>query len=178
MTRDAVRRRARRPQITRDPWTARRSYVKAEQLLQIAQRLTSRHPGFFVKGKGPGRGNDATNAFMADLRRRAEKKFGPGHVERRICGTNDYSVDFYFEDEATIVEVALGLPNPHTEFERDVVKAALAKDAGFRVERLFFISKPGAYRKCQQPGRAAVAQWARKRHRIAVEIHELRPRGA
>ncbi|SRR6266568_2605435 len=150
--------------------------TKAEELLRLAQRVTSRHPGFFVRGKGPGKGNHATNAFMADLRRAVEARFGPGHAERRICGGNDYSVDFYFEDEATIVEVALGLPNPHTEFERDVVKAALARDAGFSVQRLFFISKPGARKKCQQPGRTAVVQWARKRHRITVEIHELRPR--
>ncbi len=152
--------------------------AKAEQLLRLAQRLTSSHAGFFVRGKGPGRGNHATNAFMADLRRAAEARFGPGHAERKICGSNDYSVDFYFEDEGTIVEVALGLPNPHTEFERDVVKATLAKDAGFHVKRLFFISKPGARKKCQQPGRAAVAHWARKRCGITVEIHELRPRAA
>ena len=100
--------------------------------------------------------------------------FGPGQAERKICGNNDYSVDFYFEAEGTIVEVALGLPNPHTEFERDVVKAALAKEAGYRVKRLFFISKPGARKKCQQPGRAAVAEWELRRYRIKVEVHELR----
>lgn len=104
--------------------------TNAQQLLRLAQRLAWRHLGFFVKGKGPGRGNHATNAFMADLRRAAEARFGPGLAERRICGSNDYCVDFYFEGEGTIVEVALGLPNPHTEYERDVVKAVLAKDSG------------------------------------------------
>ncbi len=70
--------------------------------------------------------------------------------------------------------MALGLPRPSTEFERDILKAIMAKDAGHAVRLLFLISKPGAQKKCAQPGRAAIINWVRNNQRIDVQIRELR----
>jgi hypothetical protein len=145
----------------------------AEKLLRLAQKVVSRHPDFF-ETKGPGRGDRATNAFMADLRAKALKEFGTDYAEKEICGTNGFSVDYYFPSEATVVEVALGLSKPNTEFEKDVLKAIMAKEAGNTVSRLFFISKPGARKKCSHPGRLAIIEWLQRNHRISVEIHELK----
>ena len=149
----------------------------ADRLLDLAQGLVTEHGDFF-QVKGPGRGDHATIAFMRDLRSRARREFGEDHAEQRICGDNAFCVDYYFRSEATIVEVALGLPKPTTEFERDVLKAVMAKDAGHAVERLFFISKPGAEKKCAQPGRTAIINWVRQRHGIEVVVRELRDQAA
>jgi hypothetical protein len=144
----------------------------AERLLGLAQALVAKHPDFF-EVKGPGRGDHATNAFMRDLRSRARREFGADHAEQRICGDNAFRVDYYFRSEATIVEVALGLPRPTTEFERDVLKAVMAKDAGHAVDRLLFISKPGAQKKCAQPGRTAIIKWVRDNHGIEILVRDL-----
>lgn len=149
----------------------------AERLLKLAQELAATRRGFF-EVKGPGAGDHATNAFMRDLRSWARRRFGADYAEQRICGPNAFAVDFYFPTEATIVEVALGLPNPTTEFERDVLKAVMAKEHGHAVDRLFFISKPGARKKCAQPGRTAIINWLRKHHRVRVEVHDLQHREA
>ena len=146
----------------------------ARELLTLAQRLASETPGFFDV-KGPGRGNHATNMFINSLRRQAEEHFGGDHAEQNICGSSGFCVDYYFPNEATIVEIALGLKKPNTEFEKDVWKAVLAQEAGNAVSRLVFISKPGAIAKCQQPGRAAIIQMLERQHGIAVEVHELAP---
>ena len=45
------------------------------------------------------------------MQKRAHAEFEIECWERKICGETSYAVDFYFPDEATIVEVALGLPN-------------------------------------------------------------------
>ena len=145
---------------------------QAQILLSLAKSLASRRPDF-LDTKGPGLGDHATNAFMHDLRTRALKRFGADHAEQKICGPNGFCVDYYFRKEATIVEVALGLPKRTTEFERDVLKAVMAKEQGIPVRRLLFISKPGAINKCAQPGRTAIINWLRKNHRIRVDIHEL-----
>jgi len=145
----------------------------AERLLELAQALTARHTDFF-KVKGPGAGDHATNAFMRDLRARARREFRADYAEQRICGDNAFTVDYYFPSEATIVEVALSLPKPTTEFERDILKAVMAKDAGHAVRRLFFISKPGAQKKCAQPGRTAIINWVGASHEIDVVVRELR----
>jgi len=110
---------------------------------------------------------------MRDLRARALKRFGADHAEQKICGPNGFCVDYYFRKEGTIGEGALGLPKKTTEFERDVLKAVMAKEQGSPVRRLVFISKPGAIKKCAQPGRTAIINWLSQNHRISVEIHEL-----
>jgi len=83
------------------------------------------------------------------------------------------AVDFYFPDEATIVEVALGIKNPNTEYEKDILKAVMAKSLGTRVNKLLFIAKPGGVKKCNQPGRIAVKEWLRRTHSIEVDVLDL-----
>lgn len=143
------------------------------RLYEIAQAIASETPDFF-EVKGPGPGNQATNAFMNELRERATAEFGEDFSEDRICGENAFAVDYYFPEDATIVEIALGLLKPNTEYEKDVLKAIMAKEFGHAVEKLVFISKPGAQSKCAQPGRVAIKEWLVRHHGIVIEVHELR----
>lgn len=142
-------------------------------LLAIAREIASGNPEFQA-ALGPGAGNLATNAFLQEIQKRARIEFdGADFCEQKVCGDNALAVDFYFPEEATIVEVALGLPNPASEFEKDVLKAIMAQELGHEVKRLFFISRPGAARKCSQPGRVAVKKWALENHQLQIEVHEL-----
>lgn len=145
---------------------------RAVQLLRIAREISNQDRDFQAV-KGPGAGNRATNAFLKRLRERATSAFSEDFSEKRICGDTSQAVDFYIPSEATIVEVALGLPNPASEYEKDILKAIMAQGNGYRVRRLFFISRPGASRKCQQPGRAAIATWAKAKHDLVIEVQEL-----
>lgn len=145
---------------------------QVKRLLTLAQELVADTPDF-CEVKGPGAGDHATNAFMLKLRERARVEFGNDYAEQELCSANGFRVDYYFPSEATIVEVALGLPKPKTEFERDVLKCIMAKDAGHAVDRLVFFSKPGAQKKCSQPGRAAIAEWLQRNHGIVIEVFEL-----
>src|SRR5580765_1032360 len=142
-------------------------------LLAIAREIASGNPDFQA-ALGPGAGNLATNAFLQELQRRARVEFGGADFcEKKVCGDNSLAVDFYFPEEATIVEVALGLPNPASEFEKDVLKAIMAQEHGHDVKRLFFISRPGAAKKSSQPGRVAMKEWVEENHSLQIEIHEL-----
>ncbi|MDP9194380.1 MAG: hypothetical protein M3P06_22000 [Acidobacteriota bacterium] len=71
-----------------------------------------------------GDGGVQWTSCVAELRR----LFGTDLAEQTICGTNKFCVDYYFRDEATIVEVAMSLRNPTSEFERDILKAIMAQD--------------------------------------------------
>ena len=145
---------------------------KPSKLLSMARDIASASPDF-QKVRGPGAGDHATQGFMRRLRDRAREAFGEDYSERKLCGETSLAVDFYFPDEGTIVEIALGLPNPASEFEKDILKAIMAQDFGHRVRRLFFISRAGAVKKCSQPGRSTVKQWASAKHQLVVEVHEL-----
>jgi hypothetical protein len=135
------------------------------KLVTLARDLADSIPEFQAV-RGPGTGDRLTLSFMRELRSRAESAFGEDFSEKKICGETAFAVDFYFPEEGAIVEVALGLPNPNTEFEKDILKAIIAQDYGHEVHRLVFISRPGGERKCSQPGRAAVIRWASEKHAV------------
>jgi hypothetical protein len=147
--------------------------TKTNELLNIAQQIADKRSGFFEK-KGAGEGDKDTNSFMKELRLRAKSSFGSDFSEKRICGDTNLAVDFFFPDEGTIIEVALSLRNPNSEFEHDILKAIMAKEGGARVRHLLFVSKPGAIKRHQQPGSIAMQTWVRENHGIEVTISELR----
>lgn len=145
---------------------------KPSKLLSLAREISAENPEFQTV-LGPGDGNRATSAFLQQLQKRSLETFGEDFSEQKICGDTAQAVDFYFPGEATIVEVALGLPNPASEFEKDILKAIMAKECGYKVNCLLFISRPGAEKKCQQPGRAAIKKWALEKHGVVIEVQEL-----
>ena len=149
--------------------------TKTEKIVRLAQEVATHRPGFFDV-QGPGAGNRETNAFMAELRGRVVSAIGSGYEEQRICGTNKLAVDFYVPEEETIVEVALGLKNPNSEFERDVLKAVLAQDEGYAVERLVFVCKPGGALRTGRAGAKAITSWVEQHREITVEVRELQER--
>lgn len=86
--------------------------------------------------KGPGAGNKSTNAFLGKIRERAVRDFGRTSANREsVVAFCKRSISF--PSVATIVEVALDFPNPASEFETDVLKAIMAQENGYVVERSF-----------------------------------------
>ena len=150
---------------------------KVDRLVALAQEVADERPTFFSI-KGPSVGDHDTASFMRELRKRATDEFGEDYSERKVCGRNNLCVDFYFEDESTIVEIALGLRNPTSEYERDLLKALMAKEAGYSVNRLLFVSKPGALKRLRQPGATAIASWAERLHGLKVGVIEIANRHA
>jgi hypothetical protein len=110
---------------------------------------------------------------MRELRKKAIEAFGEDHSERKLCGETSLAVDFYFQSEGTIVEVAMGLGNPDTEFEKDILKAIMSQESGFDVRRLVFVCRAGGEKKCGQPGRAAMRSWSESKHGLSIEVHDL-----
>lgn len=143
-----------------------------QELYRLAQNLASSTEGF-LDVKGPGAGNYATNKFISALGKLASEKFREDFSEKNICGSNSLAVDFYFPKDGVIVEVALGLRNPNTEYEKDILKALMAKELGNDVRKLVFITKPGGLKKCNQPGRKAVKNWLLSSNQIEIDVLEL-----
>jgi hypothetical protein len=126
------------------------------QLIKLAQGLASERPPFFIV-KGPGHGDRDTAGFMAALRERSLAAFGSNYSEHRLVPECGFTVDYWFPEEGAVVEVALSLRNPLSEFERDIFKVLLARSAGIQVSALLFISKPGARIRCAQPGARSIS---------------------
>lgn len=141
-------------------------------LIRLAREISLALPDFQAV-LGPGAGDKATHAFMKELRQLAMEVFGEDHSEWKLCGETSLAADFYFQNEGTIVEVAMGLGNPASEFEKDILKALMAQECGFDVRRLVFICRAGGEKKCRQPGRTAMRLWAENKHGLRIEVHDL-----
>lgn len=146
---------------------------RPDELFDLAQKIANERPTFFDK-KGPGIGNIDTSKFMGELKKQAKDKFGCDLAEQPICGDNNSTVDFYFREERTIVEVALSLSNSPSEFEKDIIKAILAlKVGGHPIKKLLFISKPKAEKRRKEPLSRSIISWVKKDYGIDVKIKEL-----
>jgi hypothetical protein len=149
----------------------------SDEILTIAQQLADLRPTFFTK-KGPGAGDDDTNAYMRELRAAVEKATGNDYSEKRICGDNALAVDFFLEKEKTVIEIALSLSNPNCEFERDILKVLMAQEAGVQVKRLIFLAKPGGEKRVRQPSSQAMVAWATRNHGLEIIVRDLRSAAA
>lgn len=145
-----------------------------DQILALAQRLADVRPTFFTK-KGPGAGDDDTNAYMRELRAAVKKATGKDYAEQRICGDNNLTVDYYVEEEQTVIEIALSLRNPNCEFERDILKVLMAQEAGIPVKRLVLLAKPGGVKRAAQPSSQAMITWAARNHGLEIIVRDLQP---
>jgi hypothetical protein len=147
-------------------------------VLDLAQKLSEKYQDHFVI-KGPGIGDRETNRFINGLRVEVHAKFDDEdkkqavYSEFRLFNTmNSIRVDYWFPDEGTILEIAFGLRNPLSEFERDVLKAVTARDAGLPVSKLVLLSKPGALKRLGAPWYQHVIRWAKKKG-VSMYIFEL-----
>lgn len=145
-----------------------------DNIIILAQQLADNWPTFFEK-KGPGAGDDDTNAFMRELRAAVEQATGKDYSEKRICGDNNLAVDFFVEEEQAVIEIALSLRNPNCEFERDILKVLMAQEAGVRVKRLVLVAKPGGQKRVGQPSSQAIVAWAWRMHGLEIVVRDLQP---
>lgn len=145
----------------------------AARLHELAQQLADERPSLF-ETKGPGQGDRDTKGYIDELRRRAAHAFAKDYAEQAICGANGLRVDYYFPEDATIVEIAFLLKNSPSEFEKDILKAIMARESGQDVRELVFIAKPGAVKRCNAPDRRSIIGWAERAHGVTVRVHEIR----
>lgn len=147
--------------------------TKTQQIISMANEIAGTTPDFH-KIKGPGTGDKANHVFMATLQSRARDTFGKDYAEKQISGDIKSAVDFYIPEEKTIIEIALTLRVPLSEFQKDIFKALLARDNGVEVEHLVFVAKPGARKRHQEPASQAIIHWLKKHYSINVTIEELK----
>lgn len=149
--------------------------LKPERLCLLAQRIAESTPDFF-ETKGPGKGDHATAKFVRSLQEAARGMFGNDFSEKLACTSAGFRFDFFFPEEAVAVELAFGLQNPNSEFERDIFKCLLAIDESCLVKKLMLIGKPGAIGRLSAPAPKAIISFVKKRFDLQVEVLELQRR--
>jgi len=145
---------------------------KAERIFQLAQEGADAYRMF--KARRAGAGTPYINEVINHLKFQVEQEFGTGVVNQFLSKGNRQSVDFWLEDEQTIMEVEFNILSSPPVLEQEVFKALLAKDAGKDVRHLILIGDPGSALLSQAPTPVSVINWVERRHQIRVQIWELK----
>ena len=145
-----------------------------ETLYQLSDRIARQDHRFYVKG--PGKGDRASIRFIKRVGMRAKARLGSRvRSEEPVTDETDLRFDFYLPREGTAVEIALGLGNPASEWEKDLFKALLARHHGKRIRRLVFFTLPRGVKVRNSPSSREEIRYLKSRG-IAVEIRQLRGR--
>ena len=145
---------------------------KAEHIFQLAQEGADAYRMFNARRAGGG--TPYVNEVINHLKFLVVQKFGPGVVNQFLSKENRQSVDFWLEDEQTIMEVEFNILSSPPVLEKEVFAALLAKDAGKDVRHLILIGDPGSALLLQAPTPVSIINWVERRHQIRVQIWELK----
>lgn len=148
----------------------------AQQIFDMAQELAWETPGFQThRAPGNEAGNGMTKEFLQSLNDQVH-----GHWPKKVClqepiaeGVARYSFDYFIPSEETAVEIALSIWHSPSEFEKDIFKAILAKNAGMRLRKLVLIGKKDSERCRNAPGPKAIRCWVWRKCGIEVEVKDL-----
>lgn len=146
--------------------------TKAERIFQLAQKDADAYRMF--KARRAGAGPPYINEVINHLKFLVVQEFGTGVANQFLSKENCQSVDFWLEDEQTIMEIEFNTFSSPPVLEKEVFKALLAKDAGKDVRRLVLIGDPGSLLLSQAPTPVSIINWVKRRHQIQVQIWELK----
>ncbi len=145
---------------------------KAERIFQLAQEGADAYRMF--KARRAGAGTPYVNEVINHLKFLVAQELGTGAVNQFLSKEARQSVDFWLEDEQTIIEMEFDILSSPPVLEKQVFKALLAKDGGNDVRHLILISDPGSALLSQAPTPASIINWVERRHQLRVQIWELK----
>ena len=145
---------------------------KAERIFQLAQEGADAYRMF--KARRAGAGAPYVNEVINHLKFLVVQEFGTGVVNQFLSKENRQSVDFWLEDEQTIMEMEFDIFSSPPVLEKEIFKALLAKDAGKDVRHLILVGDPGSVLLLQAPTPVSIIDWVERRHQIRVQIRELK----
>jgi hypothetical protein len=145
--------------------------TKSRRIFRLAQEVADDY-GIF-KARRAGAGSSYVNEVINHLKFLTVQQFGTGAVNQFLSEENRQSVDFWLEDEQTIIEMEFDILGSRPVLEQEVFKALLAKEAGNDVRDLILIGDPGSEVLARAPAPVSVMKWVERRHQIRVQIWEL-----
>jgi hypothetical protein len=145
---------------------------KAERIFQLAQEGADAYRMF--KARRAGGGPAYVKEVIDHLKFLVVQEFGSAVVNQFLSKENRQSVDFWLEDEQTIMVMEFNILYSPPVMEKEVFKALLAKDAGKDVRQLIIIGDPGSVLLAQAPVPMSIINWVERRHQIRVQIWELK----
>ena len=148
---------------------------KAERILQFAQENADSYNIFDARRAGSG--DRYAKEVVDHLKFLVIEELGPGVVNQFLSKESRQSVDFWLEDEHTIIAVEFNVFTSSPLLEKEAFKALLAKDAGKDVRHLILIGDEDSVRQHHVPTARSIMAWVERQHQIRVQIWELKEKG-
>src|SRR5512139_2182572 len=126
------------------------------------------------RARRAGGGTPYINEVVNHLKYLVAQEFGGEAVNQFLSRENHQSVDFWLQDEQTILEMEFDIFSSPPILEKKIFKALLAKDAGNDVRHLILIGDPGSVVLSQAPIPSSIINWVERHHQITVQVWELK----
>jgi len=148
--------------------------TRAKRIFQLAQEVTAAYD--FFNARRAGSGDSYAREVIDHLKLLVLEEFGPAVTNQFLSKANPQSVDFWLQEEQTIIEVEYNLLTSDSDplLEKSIFKALLAKDAGKEIGQLILIGAPGSTRRWQTPSTQSAIAWVEKHHQLRVLVWELK----
>ena len=143
-----------------------------KRIFELAQETAKAYELFNARRMGSG--DVYTREVVDHLKFLVIEEFGPGVANQFLSRESRLSVDFWVEQEQTIIVLEFSMVSSWPLLEKEAFKALLAKDAGKDVRNLVLIGDPGSVRRHQSPAAQAVIEWLERMYQIRVQIWELK----
>jgi hypothetical protein len=145
---------------------------KTERIFQLAQEGADSYRIFALRRSGAA--TPFVHEVINHLKFLVTQELGAGVVNQFLSQASHQSVDFWLEDEFTIMEMEFNILSSPPVLEKEIFKALLAKDAGKDVRHLILIGDPGSVMLSQAPAAVAIIDWVERRFQIRAQIWELK----
>jgi hypothetical protein len=125
------------------------------------------------KGRRLGGGPHYINEIINHLKLTVAREMGEKTIDQFLNNENRQAVDFWLEDEQTIMEIEFNIFSSPPILERTIFKALLAQDAGKDVRKLIVIADSGSGVLLKAPIPQSIINWVCKKYKISILIWEL-----
>ena len=146
--------------------------TKAERIFRLAQEGADAYRMYALRRAGAA--TPFVNEVVNHLKFLAAREFGADVVNQSLNQASHQTVDFWLEDEHTIMEMEFNILSSPPVLEKEIFKALLAKDADKDVRHIILIGDPGSVDLLKAPTAAAIMNWAERHHQIRVQVWELK----
>jgi len=147
-----------------------------QRIADILSLLRGAHASMKAQGLvggGPGEGNRNANVRAEAYREAVRSEFPEIEFEVRIDRESKSTCDILDPVTGTVFEIASSLRNPTTEFEKDLLKAAVLAEHTGGIKALIFLTDDDGFRKANSPLRRVLASYIQRAARIVVRIASL-----
>jgi hypothetical protein len=112
-------------------------------------------------------------SFEEYLRNKIQERLGNNYSEKVLSRRCRYRVDYFIEEEATVIELELSSHRSNTNFERDCFKVIIARDEDVDIKHFIMLGVYGTANRHDEPGPTTIKEVMKSKFGVEVQVMDI-----